>query len=115
MWKVVAVILNLQLTASITFYNFLHRFRAGRGKGTVTLEAKLIQQLAALREEVLCVIFLDLHKAYNALERSRCLEILECYGVGPLACRILRTYWSRLKMVSRAGRYYGRISRGLRE
>ena len=77
MWKVVAAILNCQLTASITFHDFLHGFWAGRGTCTATLEAKLIQQLASSREEVLYVIFLDLHKAYAALDRSRCLEILE--------------------------------------
>ena len=49
MWKVVAVILNHRLTASITFHDFLHGFRAGRGTGTATLKAKLLQQLAALR------------------------------------------------------------------
>ena len=76
MWKVVAAILNLRLTASITFHDFLHGFRKGRGTGTTTLKAKLLQQLAALREEVLYVIFLDLHKAYDALDRSRCLEIM---------------------------------------
>ena len=73
MWKVVAEILNLRLTASITYHDFLHGFWAGRGTGTATLEAKLLQLLAALREEVLYVIFLDLHKAYDALDRSRCL------------------------------------------
>ena len=52
-------------------------------------EAKLLQQLAALREEVLYMIFLDLHKVYDALERSRCLEILEGYGVGPNTRRLL--------------------------
>ena len=83
MWKVVTAVFNRQLTASITFHDFLHGFRAGRGTGTATLEAKLLQQLAALREDVLYVIFLDLHKAYCALDRSRCLEILEVYGVGP--------------------------------
>ena len=83
MWKVVAEILNCWLTASITFHDFLHRFRAVCGTVTVTLKANLLQHLAALREEVLYVIFLDLHKAYDALERSRCLEILEGYGVGP--------------------------------
>ena len=44
------------------------------------------------------MIFLNLNKAYDALERSRCLEILEGYGVGTHACRLLQTYWSRLKM-----------------
>ena len=77
MWKVVTAILNLQITASITFHDFLNGFQAGRGTAIVTLEAKLFQQLAALREEVLYVIFLYMHKAYDALDKSRCLEILE--------------------------------------
>ena len=83
MWKVVAVILKLRLTSSITFHDVLHGFRAGRGTGTTTLEAKLLKQLAAMREEVLYVIFLDRTKAYDALDGSRCLGILEGYGVGP--------------------------------
>ena len=58
-------------------------------------------------EEVLYVIFLDLHKAYNTLNRYRCLEILEGYGVEPRACRLLWTYWSWLGMVAKAGGYYG--------
>ena len=77
MWKVVAAILNLRFTVSITYHDALRGFREGRGTGTATLEVKLLQQLAALREEVLYVIFLDLHKAYDALDRSRCQEILE--------------------------------------
>ena len=67
MWKVVAEILQRRLATSITYHDFLHVFRAGRGTRTATLEAKLLQQLAAMREEVLYVIFLDLHKAYDAL------------------------------------------------
>ena len=92
-WKAVAVILNRRFTASITYHNSLHRFWAGRGTGTATFEVKLIQHVAALREVVIHVIFLDLHKAYDALDRSRCLEILEGYGVGPRALRLLRRYW----------------------
>ena len=57
MWKVVAAIINCRFTVSITYHDFLHGFRAGRGTDTATLEAKLIQQLAALREEVLYVIW----------------------------------------------------------
>ena len=45
-------ILNCRLTASITYHNFLYGFQAGRGTGTTTLDAKLLQQIAALREEV---------------------------------------------------------------
>ena len=66
-----------------------------------------LQQLAAMREEVLYVIFLDLTKAYDTLDRSRCLEFLEGYGVGPNARRLLNTYWRRLTMVARAASYYG--------
>ena len=83
MWKIVAEILNHRITSSITFHDFLHGFQVGRGTGTATLKAKILQQVAALREEVLYVIFLDLNKAYDTLERSRCLEILEGYCVGP--------------------------------
>ena len=49
MWKEVAEILNIRLTASITYHDFLHRFWASRGIDIATLEGKLIQQLAALR------------------------------------------------------------------
>ena len=56
-----------------------------------------------MREEVLYAIFLDLNKAYDALDRSRCLEILEGYGVGPRDLQILHRYWERLHMVARAG------------
>ena len=71
MWKVVAAILNCRFTSSIKYHDALHGFRAVRGTGTATLKSKLLQQLAAMREEVLYVIFLDLTKAYDTLDRSR--------------------------------------------
>ena len=109
-----AAILNRCFTASITYHNFLHGFRAGRGTGTATLEAKLLQKLAALRDEVLYVILLDLHKTYDALDRSRCLEIREGYGVGPKARRLLTSYWHHLTMVAQAGGYYRTVFGGER-
>ena len=114
MWKIGAVILNCRFTSSIIYHDALHGFWASRVTGTATLKAKLLQQLAAMREEVLYVIFLDLTKAYDALDRSRCLEILEGYGVGPSARRLLTTYWRRLTMVVRAGGYYGKAFKGER-
>ena len=111
--KVVAVILNRQLTASITYHNFLHGLWGGCGTGTATLEAKLLHQLASMREEVLYVIFLGLHKPYDSLDRDRCLKILEGYGVGPRDRRILRLYWDMLLMVALGGGYYGTSFQGL--
>ena len=67
-----------------------------------------------MREEVLYVIFLDLTKAYDALDRSRSLEILERYGVGQRVRRLLREYWSKSTMVARAGGYYGTGFKGER-
>ena len=111
-WKLMAVILHRQLTTGLKLYDALHRFREGRGMGTATLEAKLIQQLAAMMEEVLYVMFLDLTKAYDALEKSRSLEILQGYGVGERVRRMLREYWKRTTMVARAGSYYGKGFKG---
>ena len=102
---------RFKITAT-TFHDVLHGFWAGRGTGTNNLEAKLLQQLAAMREEFLYVILLDLTKVYDALDRSRCLEILEGYSVGPSARRLLQTYWRHLTMVARAGGYYGEAFKG---
>ena len=52
-WTVVVVILHRRLTEGIKLHDVLHGFREGRGTGTATLEAKLLQQIAAMREEVL--------------------------------------------------------------
>ena len=53
-------LLNCRLTAEITFHDVLHRFWAGCEMGTTILEAKLIQQLIAIRKVVLFKVFLDL-------------------------------------------------------
>ena len=91
-WKAVAMILNICFIATITYHDFLHGFRAGHGMGTATLKIKLLQQVAALREEVLHTIFLDLNKYYNALDRSRCLGILEGFDMGPRSLHLFRLY-----------------------
>ena len=113
-WKVVAAILHRQLTTTITYHDALHGFWAGRGTGTATLEAKLLQPLVARREEVLYVIFLDLTKAYDALDRSRRLETLEGYGVGQQVRRLLQECWSKSTMVAMERGYYGTGFKGER-
>ena len=70
-WKAETVILDFCFTASITFSNVLHGFRLGCGTGTNSLKFKILHQLMNTRREVLYVIFLDLHKAYEAFDKDR--------------------------------------------
>ena len=102
-WKTVTVILNQRLGMAITFPEVLHGFRSGRGAGTASLKAKLIQQLTAMKVEVLYDIFLDLYKAYNDLDSDTCLGILTAYGVGERAIYPIQRYWDRLTMVDQGG------------
>ena len=97
------MILGCRLIVSITYHDSLHGFRAGRSMGNSTLEVKLIPQVTDMREEVIHTIFLNLHKACDYLDRSRCLDILEVYGVGTRYLCLLCRYWERLQMVAQAG------------
>ena len=54
-----------------------------------TLEAKLAQHLDGLAHDLLFQVFLNVHKAYDSLERERCLELLMEYEMGPNLARIL--------------------------
>ncbi len=47
------------------------------------IEAKLAQQLAHLEQRPFFGIFTDLKKAFDAMDRGRCLAILALHGVGP--------------------------------
>ena len=97
-------ILNCCLIAAIQFHDTLHGFCTVRGTGTASLKANMSQHLMAKREDFLYDTFLDLYKAYDALNRNRCLDILAVYGVEHWSIFPLRRYWDRLTMVSLARR-----------
>ena len=77
LWKRVTGLLNRNLTTDIGIHDTFHGFRSSQGTGTAFLEAKLIQQLTEMRDTVIYEIFLFPHKAYYALYRDQCLEIME--------------------------------------
>ena len=69
-------ILNRRLTVEIKFHDTLHRCRTSRGMGNVSFKYKLLQKMTMMKEEVLYKMFLDLHKAYDALDCCHCIGIL---------------------------------------
>ncbi len=68
---------------TINLHDSLHGCRHNRGTGTAIIEAKLAQQLSYLELRPFYRVFLDLWKAFNAMDRERCLMVLEGYGAGP--------------------------------
>ncbi len=68
-WKVVEKIMVAGL-ALIEFHDGLHGGLPGRGTGTATIEAKLSQSLAWCDQCPLYQIYVDLKKAYDALDRE---------------------------------------------
>ena len=92
-WKVCAAVVNFQKKWSMSLHDALHGFRAGRGVGTATLEAELAQQLAGISRKSLFQVFLDVQKAYNPLDRGRCMEILWGYGMGQNMARLIVHQW----------------------
>jgi hypothetical protein len=92
----------------------VHGFRKKRGTGTAIMEVKLLAQMRCRSDEPLYLIFLDLKKAYDTLNRPQAMRILEKYGVGPKIRRIIQRIWDGDTMVPRQAGYYGRAFRAER-
>ena len=69
LWKKISGIINRRILSSIQFHGVLHVFHAGIETGDTNFKANMFQQLIVMREKVLHAIFLDLLKAYDALDR----------------------------------------------
>jgi hypothetical protein len=103
---VIERIIDHRLDAFV-LHDSLHGCRNKRGTGTAIIEAKLAQQLAYLELTPFYGVFLDLRKAFDAMDRERCTLILEGYGAGPRLIWLVRMYWHDAIMVCRASGYYG--------
>ena len=89
-WKVVEIIVDRRLQV-IDFHDALHGSVHQQGTSMAIIEAKLAQQYFHREQTPLYGIFIDLRKAFDALDRDRCLEILEKYGVGNNILRLIKT------------------------
>ena len=68
-WKIVEQVMDKRLNA-IKLHESLHGHQNGRGTGTAIIEAKLAQQLAHLEQHPFFGIFLNLNKAFDAMDRE---------------------------------------------
>jgi hypothetical protein len=105
-WKGIEQIIDRRLDA-FELHDSLHGCRNKRGTGTAIIKAKLAQQLSYLELKPFYGVFLDLRKAFDAMDRERCIMILEGYGAGPRLVRLVRSYWRDAIMVCRASGNYG--------
>ena len=87
---------------AIALHDSLHGCRNGQGTGTALIEAKLAQQLAHIEQAPFYGVCIDLKKAFNAMDRERCLLILEGHGVGPNMRRLIRHFWAKATNQCRA-------------
>jgi hypothetical protein len=92
----------------IALHDSLHGCCNGQGTGTAVIEVKLVQQLAHIEQDPFYGVFIDLKKAFDAMDRERCLLILEGHGVGPNMRQLIRQFWDEATNVCRASGNYGR-------
>jgi hypothetical protein len=106
MWKVCEQVMDTQLNR-IPLQKSLHGCCNGHGIGTAVMKAKLAQQLAHLEQVPFYRVFLDLKKAFNSMDRERCLLILGGYGVGQKMIWMIQNFWANATMVCQASVNYG--------
>ena len=91
---------------------------SGRRESTAleSWRPKLVQQLAFIEQSPLYGLFLDLRKAYDAMDRGRCLQIMEDCEVGANARRLIKAFWDNGVLVCKAAGFFGlpfRAGRGV--
>jgi hypothetical protein len=105
-WKVIERIMDHCLNA-IILHDSLHGCRNRRVMGTAIIKAKLTQQLAHIEQSPFYGAFVDLTKAFDAMDQERCLQLLGEYRVGSNMRRLIRHFWDEATNVCRASGNYG--------
>jgi hypothetical protein len=76
-------------------------------KRAIEIEAKLTQQLAHIEQAPFYGVFIDLKKVFDAINRERCLFILEGHGIDPSMRRLIHHFWDEATNVCCASGNYG--------
>ena len=108
-------VIDININKTVMFYDFLHGFCAGRGVRKVTIELNTAQELAIVDQDPLFLMFLDLRKADENLDRGHLIQTLEGYGTGPKMWVIMVKFWLQPYVVTRKNGYHGPQFRATRD
>ena len=100
-WKVLERVMDFWLE-NISLHYSLHACLAEQGTGMRIIEATLAQQLAHLEQEPIFGVFVNLKKAFDAMDQGRYLAILALHGVGPQMLRLIHNFWEMATNICRA-------------
>jgi hypothetical protein len=103
---VIERVINCRLD-SIQLHDSFNSCQHQHGTGTAIIKAKLVQQLSYLEMQPFYGVFLDLRKAFDAMDREQCIMILEGYGAGPWMVRLICGFWQDAIMMCCAAVNYG--------
>ena len=100
------MLIDTRLRAILQLHDALHGFRSGRGTGTAIMELNLSQELNIIDQDPLFLVFLDLRKAYDTVDREQLFITPEGYGAGPCIFGLLETFWDCQNVVPRQNGFH---------
>ena len=71
------------------------------------MNVKLLMQISKRQSDPLYMIFLDIKKAYDTLDRDRTMQLLKEYVVGERVTRIINRIWKDDTMIPKQNSYFG--------
>lgn len=116
LWKVISSIIDFRIKTTVQWDSNLHGFLPNRSTGTAIADTKLRSDLATAQNLPYHRIYIDLTKAYDCVDRTILLQLLEAYGVGPRIRSVLQTQWTAQQFITKQSGFYGPIvptSRGV--
>ena len=64
-------IIDTWINMAVMFHDVLYGFRSCRGTRTAITDIKMSQELASINQDPLFLVFLNLCKSYDTLDRGR--------------------------------------------
>ena len=108
MYKLISMIIHKRMMSSVEFHESIHGFRTNRGTSTAIINIKLRMQLAKREKNPLYMVFLDVKKAYDTIDRQRTINMLGKYGLGERTCKLIKNMWEEDIIIPKQQMFYGK-------